>query len=665
MKARPAPSLATLRGIRPQVRAALLVIDLATFLSAAFVATVVGDITSTSVNGLVTLALVLYAGSLLADTRGETARTFDQHDVVRMLAGAAAGTLLAWIFEAVPSPLAHASGRLVIIAAGLGFVLRMLVRIAIVALRRSVYSRRTAAKRTLLVGAGRAAVALARVIRENRKLAFEVVGCVDDDVNVRRVEDLRVLGKLADLPQIIASEQIECVVIAIPSVSLQISNRIATVCAGARGAGGKPPLVKVYPGVLDLLNGGVQVSRIRDIKLEELLGREPIPRNASPAGPFLRNRVVLVTGAGGSIGSELCRQIASLEPRLLLLLGHGENSLFAIEAELREKHGFTRTRLVLADVANPVAIRSIFSQYRPDFVFHAAAHKHVPIVEANVCESLRNNVFGTHNVALAAAAAGVAKFVLLSTDKAVNPTSVMGATKRMAELICQSFGKYSRTEFVAVRFGNVLGSRGSVLPTFRRQLEAGGPLTVTHREMERYFMTIPEAVSLVLEATVIGHDGQVLVLDMGKPVKILTLAETVITLAGFTPYRDIDIVETGIRPGEKLYEELLTSQEGISRTGHDRLFIAQQERLEYAHLINGLARLESAVRKLDVSGAIAIVQEFIPSFVPQSANLEPDPAPAVAIAAPPARVVPVRTLTDAAETRRRPTVTAQPTSIAG
>jgi FlaA1/EpsC-like NDP-sugar epimerase len=629
-------SVKTLRGIRPQVRAALLVADFVTFGCAALLATRVADVESTRPEGLITLAIVLYLASLVGDTRGETARTFDQHDVMRMLGGATLGTIAAWIFETVPSPLAHASGRLVIVAAMLGFVLRIFVRIGVVATRRALYSRRREGKRTLLVGAGRAAVSLMRVISENRRLPFEVVGCVDDDVSVRRIEDLRVLGKIADLPRIIARERIECVIVAIPSVSLNLTNRIAEICARSAGPGGRPPMVKTYPGVQEVLDGGVKLSRIRDIKLEELLQREPVAPNVSTVAPYLRDRVVLVTGAGGSIGSELCRQIAGLGPRTLLLLGHGENSLFAIEAELREKHAFTRTRLILADVSNAVAIRNIFSKYRPDFVFHAAAHKHVPIVESNVCESVRNNVFGTHNVALAAAAAGVSKFVMLSTDKAVNPTSVMGATKRMSELICQSFGRHSRTEFVAVRFGNVLGSRGSVLPTFRRQIEAGGPVTITHREMERYFMTIPEAVTLVLEATAIGRDGQVLVLDMGKPVKILTLAETVITLAGFAPYRDIDIVETGIRPGEKLYEELLTSQEGISRTGHERLFIAQQERVDYAQLLGGLKELEATVRRFDDASTLEIMHRFVPSFSGQGAVSQPEARPVVHTARTPA-----------------------------
>jgi FlaA1/EpsC-like NDP-sugar epimerase len=296
------------------------------------------------------------------------------------------------------------------------------------------------------------------------------------------------------------------------------------------------------------------------------------------------------------------------------LLGHGENSLFAIEQELRTKYKFTRTKMVLADVADGAAIRNIFSTYRPRIVFHAAAHKHVPIVEENICEAVRNNVFGTRTVALAAAASGVAKFVLLSTDKAVNPTSVMGLTKRMAELICQSFAGGSATEFVVVRFGNVLGSRGSVVPTFKQQVANGGPVTITHRDMQRYFMTIPEAVSLVLQAMAMGNDGEVFVLDMGDPIKILHLAEQVIRLSGFEPYRDIDIVETSIRPGEKLFEEILTHTEDYTRTSHQRLFIAKQDRVDYSRIGIAMERAQRAVRMGDWRVAIDVLREFVPEY---------------------------------------------------
>ncbi|HXW51413.1 MAG TPA: polysaccharide biosynthesis protein [Candidatus Acidoferrales bacterium] len=304
----------------------------------------------------------------------------------------------------------------------------------------------------------------------------------------------------------------------------------------------------------------------------------------------------------------------TLKPSLLLLLGHGENSLFEIDEELRLNLGFERTKIILADVADAARIRAVFSRYRPHIVFHSAAHKHVPIVENNVCEAVKNNIFGTHVVALAAAASGVAKFVLLSTDKAVNPASIMGATKRVAELVTQSFRNQSGTEFVTVRFGNVLGSRGSVIPIFKRQIEQGGPITITHREMQRYFMTIPEAVSLVLLAMAIGRDGQILVLNMGDQVRVLQLAEKLIALSGLTPYKDIQIVETGIRPGEKLYEEILSSSEGLTKTSHEHLMIGRSESVAYDRLAEGLRVLEESVQIADESASLHALRELVPSF---------------------------------------------------
>ncbi|MDQ6827058.1 MAG: polysaccharide biosynthesis protein [Candidatus Eremiobacteraeota bacterium] len=614
--AQPAPVApdSTLRGMRPQVKIGLIVIDLLLFLIAVKLSAALGDIHSATRVQLLILAGVLFVASLTAEPKGETARTFDFSDVLRLTLGAAVGTLAALAFEMVPSPLAHASGRLVIIAALLGFIFRLAVRIGIVSTRTRLIRRRRGALPTLVVGAGKAATSLVRVISENQKLPYVVEGCVDDQALSKRVEGVRVLGKMSDLPALIARYGIECVIVAIPAAPLPFINSIVDTCAGITNENGKRVVVKVLPGASELLSDAVKISRLRDIRLEDVLSRAPVQIDLSTVAPHLENQVILVTGAGGSIGSELCRQIVALNPQLLILLGHGENSLFAIEQELRYRFGFTRTRMVLADVADMPAIRNVFSVYRPRIVFHAAAHKHVPILENNICEAVRNNVVGTHVVALAAAASGVAKFVLLSTDKAVNPTSVMGTTKRMAELVCQSFAHGSGTEFVSVRFGNVLGSRGSVLPIFQRQLESGGPLTITHRDMERFFMTIPEAVSLVLEAMSIGHDGQVFILDMGEPVKILRLAETVITLAGLTPYRDIDIVETAMRPGEKLYEETLTSSEGLSKTNHERLFIAQQERVAYQKIAHGIQILQRAVATSDWKLAVTTMREFVPSF---------------------------------------------------
>lgn len=368
-------------------------------------------------------------------------------------------------------------------------------------------------------------------------------------------------------------------------------------------------------------------AALPDFPWDVLLNRPPAHIDLEHVSPYVRDNVVLVTGAGGSIGSEICRQVSTLEPKQLLLMGHGENSLFAIQQELAER-GFQRTRIVLADVGDIHAVRNVFAIGQPDIVLHAAAHKHVPILEQNVCEAVRNNVFGTHNVALAAAAAGTGRVVLLSTDKAVNPTSVMGATKRACELICQSFAHRTPTEFMSVRFGNVLGSRGSVLPLFIRQVQRGGPVTITHRDMERFFMTIPEAVSLVLEAMVMGYDGQVFVLDMGKPMKIIDVARRVIEYHGYVPDRDIDIVETGMRPGERLYEELLTEVEGMTRTSHERLYIAQQERVEYDLVAASIAELQRAVRISDAKATVSLLQTLVPSFTP-GAHLQPDRVPVI------------------------------------
>jgi FlaA1/EpsC-like NDP-sugar epimerase len=614
---------ATARGIRPELRVGLLLADLALFITAVNLATGVGDIHSAHEPQLLMLAGLLFVAGAYVQWNWESARTFDFHDVLRLLYGALSGTALALICVwLLPGPLEHSSGRLVVIAAMLSFVLRMFLRVALVLLRTAILTRRPNAQRVVVVGVGIPAVSLIRAIQEDRDLPMRLIGCVDDGVAVKRVDGVRILGRIDDLPAIIQREQVDSVIVAIPAAPLPVINRIKDLCSRGHHA----PTVKVLPDAVDILNEKVTVSRIRDIRLEDVLAREPVVVDTAALRPHLENEVVLVTGAGGSIGSELCRQIVTFQPKQLLLLGHGENSVFAIEQELRYKYNFTRTQMILADVADSAAIRNVFSTYRPKIVFHAAAHKHVPIVEQNICEAARNNVIGTHTVALAAAASGAAKFVLLSTDKAVNPTSVMGLSKRMAELICQSFAGASATEFVVVRFGNVLGSRGSVVPVFKQQVASGGPVTITHRDMKRYFMTIPEAVSLVLQAMSMGNDGEVFVLDMGDPIKILHLAEQIIRLSGYEPYRDIEIVETNIRPGEKLFEEILTDSEGFTRTSHQRLFIAKQDRIDYARIGAAMERLQRSIRKSDWRVSVDVLREFVPEFTPGT-HLLPAPTP--------------------------------------
>ncbi|MBV9271339.1 MAG: polysaccharide biosynthesis protein [Candidatus Eremiobacteraeota bacterium] len=607
----------TVRGIRPELRYGLLIADLALFLAAVKLATSVGDIRTATNAQLILLAVLLFVTGAYVQWRYESARTFDFHDVVRLFAGALSGVLLGLVCVWwLPTPLNHASGRLVVIAAMTGFFMRMVLRIAIIQGRTFILTRRPNAQRVAIVGVGMAAQSLVQTIREDRDISMVVVGCVDDGVSVKRVDGIRILGGIDDLPKIIARREIDSVIVAMPGAPLPVINRIKELTNSARTRYGETPSVTVVPDASELLSDKVTVSRMRDIRLEDVLAREPVVVDTAALRPHLEDQVVLVTGAGGSIGSELCRQIATFQPKLLLLLGHGENSLFAIEQELRTTYGFTRTKMVLADVADSHAIRNVFSAYHPRIVFHAAAHKHVPIVEDNICEAVRNNVLGTRTVALAAAASGAAKFVLLSTDKAVNPTSVMGLTKRTAELICQSFSGASSTEFVVVRFGNVLGSRGSVVPVFKQQVANGGPVTITHREMKRYFMTIPEAVTLVLQAMAMGHDGEVFVLDMGEPIKILHLAEQVIRLSGLEPHRDIEIVETGIRPGEKLFEEILTDSEGYSQTSHERLFIAKQDRIDYRRITWAAAHLQLAIRSNDWRSALTVLRDFVPEFTP-------------------------------------------------
>ena len=603
----------TLRGIRPELRFGLLIADFMLLVLAVEIAKFVGDLYRTTQSQLGFLVALLFLTGAYVQWRYESARTFDFHDVLRLLYGALGGTALAlacvWL---IPSPLWHASGRIVVIAAMLGFILRMFLRIALVLMRTYILTRRPNAQKVLIVGVGMQAVSLIRAIQEDRDLPMRVIGCIDDGLTVKRVDGVRIFGGIDDLPSIIMRTQPDSVIVAIPAPPLPLINSIKSSCSRSSN----PPTVKVLPDTVDLLSEKVTISRMSDIRLEDVLSREPVVVDTAALRPHLEDQVVLVTGAGGSIGSELCRQIATFEPKQLLLLGHGENSLFAIDQELRTKYKFMRTKIVLADVADGCAIRNVFSTHRPRIVFHAAAHKHVPIVEENICEAVRNNVLGTRTVALAAAASGSAKFVLLSTDKAVNPSSVMGLTKRMAELICQSFAGSSGTEFVVVRFGNVLGSRGSVVPIFKQQVADGGPVTLTHREMRRYFMTIPEAVSLVLQAMSMGNDGEVFVLDMGDPIKILHLAEQVIRLSGFEPYRDIDIVETSMRPGEKLFEEILTHKEDFSRTSHQRLFIAKQDRVDYSRIGVAMERSLRAVRIGDWRVTLDVMREFVPEYTP-------------------------------------------------
>jgi FlaA1/EpsC-like NDP-sugar epimerase len=423
-------------------------------------------------------------------------------------------------------------------------------------------------ERILIVGAGSGGALLARELKQVRHVRGVPVAFIDDDRSKHNLQvmGIPVVGGRADIPSVVERMNIQQIVIAMPSLHSEEIAKILNIC---RETSAK---VKTLPRISDFLSDMAPSRQMRDIRLEDLLGREPVKVDLAIIAEYLRDQVVLVTGAGGSIGSELCRQIAKFSPAKLLLLGHGENSIYEIELELRNTYPDVHLETLIADIQDRTRIEQVFQNFHPSVVFHAAAHKHVPLMERNPAEAIKNNVVGTQNVAQCAHLYGTSRFVLISSDKAVNPTSIMGVTKRVAEMIVQSLDRISETKFVAVRFGNVLGSRGSVIPVFQRQIREGGPVTVTHPDMVRYFMTIPEASQLVIQAGALAEGGEVFILDMGQPVKIVDLARAVIQLSGLKPDVDIPVKFTGIRPGEKLFEELLMNEEGLHPTVHDRIF---------------------------------------------------------------------------------------------
>lgn len=412
-------------------------------------------------------------------------------------------------------------------------------------------------KRTLIVGAGSAGTMVARQLLKNPNENLLPVGYVDDDPKKQQLDffDLPVLGTIYDIQQVVERKNIDLIVIAIPSLSKKELNMIFNECTKTKAK------VQIMPKIEDIMTGRISVSNFRDVQVEDLLGREPVQLDMESISEKLEGKTILVTGAGGSIGSEICRQVSKFNPKKLLLLGHGENSIYQIHMELQNKYKNEFEIVpIIADIQDKNRIFEVMEEHHPQVVYHAAAHKHVPLMEYNPKEAVKNNIFGTKNVAEAAGTFGVSTFVLVSTDKAVNPTNVMGATKRCAELVIQEMDRQYDTNYVAVRFGNVLGSRGSVIPLFKKQIQAGGPVTVTHPEMTRYFMTIPEASRLVIQAGALAKGGEIFVLDMGEPVKIVDLAKNLIKLSGYT-VKEIGIKFTGIRPGEKMFEELLNENE--------------------------------------------------------------------------------------------------------
>ncbi len=442
-------------------------------------------------------------------------------------------------------------------------------------------------KRALVVGAGEAGLMVLREMNL-RSAGVDIVGLIDDDpAKVRkRIGAITVFGTTTELPKFIENLFIDQVIIAMPSAPPSETRRIVEMCRLAEVE------TRILPALYELIDGKVSINQLREVSLEDLLGRDPVKLDTDSISGYIAGRSVLVTGAGGSIGSELCRQIMRFRPSRLILLGKGENSIFTIQQELTGKVDGVEVVAVIADVRENQRMKSVFEQFKPEVVFHAAAHKHVPLMESNVSEAVANNVFGTKNVAELSATYGVKTFVLVSSDKAVNPTSVMGATKRTAELVIQNLAQITDTKYVAVRFGNVLASRGSVIPLWKQQISKGGPITVTHPEATRYFMLIPEAVQLILQAGALGNGGEIFVLDMGNPVKILDLANDLIRFSGLSPGVDIDIEFVGLRPGEKLYEELLTKEEGLTKTVYEKIFVGQPQNMDRQSLQNVIDRLK-------------------------------------------------------------------------
>lgn len=462
-------------------------------------------------------------------------------------------------------------------------------------------------EKTLIVGAGDAAEQIVRSISSSANTPYFPVGLVDDS-KIKQgitIHGLKVLGKIADIPQVVSDNKITQLIVALPSVGNKIIKQAVEL---GRKAGIKK--IKIAPALSEIIKGKISFENLKNIDVEDLLGRDQVLQDTKQIDAFIKNRIVLITGAAGSIGSELCRQTAKFKPSLLLLLDQDETGIFNISNELSANSALKTVSLV-ADITDAKRMGEIFSQYRPNIVFHAAAYKHVPLMEENAGEAVKNNIFGTETLAKTSLEFGVEKFIFISTDKAVNPVSVMGATKRAGEMVCQMFSLKGQTKFISVRFGNVLNSRGSVIPIFSEQIRRGGPVEVTHPEMKRFFMLTSEACLLVMQSGAIGQGGEIFVLDMGKPIKILDLAKEMIRLSGFEPDKDIAIVFKGTRPGEKLFEEILTAEEGVSATKSQRIFVAKQSYVDEKKLDADLETIKNAILEGKKERAVEILKQTV------------------------------------------------------
>ena len=468
-------------------------------------------------------------------------------------------------------------------------------------------------RRVLIAGAGTSGAVILKEMLTSQYAQGHVVCFVDDDKNKvgKILNGVPIAGKREDIPGLVEKYKVDEIYIAMPSAPAKDRKEIIEICRETWCR------VKILPGIYQLLNGEVSVGKLREVEIEDLLGREPVQVNIDEILDYVHGKVVLVTGGGGSIGSELCRQIAGHQPKTLIVFDVYENNAYDLQQELKDKFPKLHLVVLIGSVRNTHRIESVFEKYRPEIVYHAAAHKHVPLMEDSPNEAIKNNVFGTYKTAKAADKYGTKRFVLISTDKAVNPTNIMGASKRMCEMVIQMMNARSKTDFVAVRFGNVLGSNGSVIPLFKKQIEQGGPVTVTHPDIIRYFMTIPEAVSLVLQAGAYAKGGEIFILDMGEPVKILDLAKNLIRLSGYNPGEDIAITFTGLRPGEKLYEELLMDEEGMQDTPNKLIHIGKPIAFDTKEFSEQLDRLYE-VANLDSEAIRGEVKKIVPTYQPKN-----------------------------------------------
>lgn len=468
------------------------------------------------------------------------------------------------------------------------------------------------ANNLLIIGAGMGAREIIIAIKNNMRDKYNIVGIIDDDISKinHYILGVKVLGTRYDIPKIAKEKNVDLIFFAINKIDAISRRKILEIC---QETGVK---TRVLPTTEEVITKHGAMNSLRDVQIEDLLGREPVHLDNKNINSLIKNKTVLVTGGGGSIGSELCRQIVKYDPKRLVILDIYENNLYDIEMELRAEYPKLNLEAIVASVRDKARLNNVFETYKPEIVFHAAAHKHVPLMEKSPLEAIKNNVFGTYNVVNCADEYGVEKFVLISTDKAVNPTNIMGASKRVCEMIVQAKNKVSNTEYAAVRFGNVLGSNGSVIPLFKKQIERGGPVTVTHKDITRFFITIPEAVQLILQAVTYAKGGEIFVLDMGEPVKIYDLAVSLIKLLGYEPNVDIPIEITGLRPGEKLYEEILMSEEGLTSTKHNKIFITEPMSITMEELEEKLEKLKELLKleKDENSEVKRYIKEIVPTF---------------------------------------------------